>query len=294
MTSALLQKAYAYCVETARTHYENFPVASRLLPRGMREPVSVIYTFARNADDFADEGEFTPGERLQNLDHYSAELHKIERNEETDELLFIALKDVVHRYQLPLYLFHDLLQAFRTDVTKKHYQTFPELLDYCRLSANPVGRILLYLNSAVSANNISDKPTDQELAYSDAICTGLQLINFFQDIAQDYDENRRIYIPLEEMQRFSVTETDLAKKINNAHTQALMKFQLQRARSLYQQGKPLGHTLSGRFGLELRLIYAGGERVLHKLEQTTVDIYARPRLTRLDKLAMARDTLLKG
>ncbi len=289
MSNPLLAESYAHCLDIARNHYENFPVASRFLHKNLRAPISVVYAFARNADDFADEGELSPSQRLAYLDNYSSELQKIELNEASHEPVFIALKDVINRYHIPLLLFHDLLQAFRTDVSKKRYQTFSDLLDYCRLSANPVGRILLYIHQSQSASTIV---TDRNLVSSDAVCTGLQLINFFQDIAQDYTENRRIYLPLEDMQRFNVAESDLARKINDFNTQALMKFQLQRARTIYQQGKPLCRNLSGRFGFEIRMIYAAGDRVLHKLELHTADIYARPRLNYADKLAIIRHAIL--
>jgi phytoene/squalene synthetase len=309
MTNLLLQKAYSHCLEIAHNHYENFPVASRFLAKKIRTPVSVIYAFARNADDFADEGDLTTQQRLEYLDNYSRELGKIECNEQSSELVFIALKDVINRFQIPLVLFQNLLQAFKTDVIKTRYQTFTELLDYCRLSANPVGRILLYLHSADSQNASSQNTspqnassqnsdpqksvTEENLIYSDALCTALQLINFYQDIAQDFDENARIYIPVKEMQRFKVKENDFAHKNNNANTKLLMDFQLNRAKTLYIQGKPLSRALSGRFGFELRMIYAGGYRVLHKLENNTADIYARPRLNSTDKLAIIRDALFK-
>lgn len=309
MSHPLLEESYSHCLQITRNHYENFPVASRFLPKKLRAPISVIYAFARNADDFADEGDLTTTQRLEYLDQYSSELYRIEHNEDSNDLVFIALKDVIHRFQIPLALFHDLLQAFKIDVSKTRYQTFSELLDYCRLSANPVGRILLYLHSGVSQHNslqsnslqnislqkngLQKKVSEKNLLYSDAFCTGLQLINFYQDIAQDYDENRRIYIPVEELQSFNVTENDFANKNNNANTAALMDFQINRARKLYLQGKPLCRALSGRFGFEIRMIYSGGYSILNKLHDNTINIYTRPRLSRRDKLAIVRDALFK-
>jgi squalene synthase HpnC len=284
MHNNLLKQAYSHCQKMARSHYENFPVASRFLPKSVREPISVVYTFARNADDFADEGNLSMSQRISRLDNYVNELQKIERNEASNDLVFIALKDVIQQFTIPVSLFYDLLQAFKLDVTQSRYQTFAELLDYCRLSANPVGRILLYMHNSA---------TNKNLFYSDAICSGLQLINFYQDIAQDLDENGRVYIPVEDLQRFQVTATDFANKTNNNRTRSLMEFQLHRANQLYRQGKPLCRSISGRFGFEIRLIYAGGNTILHKLSHCTDNIYARPRLNRKDKWLIIRDALFK-
>ncbi len=272
-----LLEAYQFCMALAHSHYENFPVASRLLKKDLRYPVSAVYAFARSADDFADEGEHTKSERLALLHGFEEELDKIQAGLSSSQPIFIALNDVINRFQVPISLFYDLLKAFKQDVTKTRYKHFSEILEYCTLSANPVGRILLYLNHSADIDNLN---------YSDAICTGLQLINFYQDIAQDIDENDRLYLPVDEMKQLSVSVSDLRQKINNEHTRELLELHLQRARSIYVQGQPLCKNLSGRFAVEIGVIYHGGLSVLRKLEQNTDNIYLRPRLTRHDKFNM--------
>ncbi len=279
-----LEQAYQHCQSIAARHYENFPVASRLLPKKLRRPISVIYAFARNADDFADEGELSKARRHQKLDDYSAKLSAIENAQAVDDPVFIALADVIRRHALPPALFHDLLNAFKMDVDKSRFANIDELLSYCRYSANPVGRLLLHLNEAATPEN---------LRCSDAICSALQLINFYQDLQQDYHEQGRIYLPLDEMQQFGVSEDHLQQARSDAAMQALMTQQFQRARALLQQGAPLGQRLPGRFGLELRMIIHGGARVLDKLRQHHGDVFRRPRLGKTDMLAIMAKALLQ-
>ena len=258
-------------------HYENFPVASILLPRRLRRAVEVIYYFARQADDIADEGDLPDEERLAKLDEFRAELNRIANGETPQSPLFEALAEIVQKYQLPLQLLHDLLDAFSQDVIKKRYANYDELLDYCRRSANPVGRLLLHLYDAA---------TPQNLAYSDDICTSLQLINFWQDVQKDYDI-ARIYLPQDEMARFGVSETHIAAGRADQAWQALMQFQVQRTRVMMRHGTPLGSILSGRIGLEMRLIIAGGNRIVSKLEKVQYDMFRhRPLLRPLDWLIM--------
>ncbi len=258
-------------------HYENFPVASILLPRRLRRAVEVIYHFARQADDFADEGDLSNAERLSKLDGFRAELDRIAQNETPHTPLFRDLQAVIVQHQLPLQLFHDLLDAFAQDVVKKRYANFDEVLDYCRRSANPVGRILLHLYGEVSEVN---------LQYSDAICTALQLINFWQDVAKDWRINR-VYLPQDEMTRFGVSEMQIAEQRCDDRWRALMQFEVERARTLMLQGKPLGSILTGRIGLEMRLIIAGGLRILDKLEAADYDVFhKRPVLRPYDWVIM--------
>jgi len=278
-----INSAYEHCIAIVQNHYENFPVASHLLSKEVRRPVSAVYAFARSADDFADEGDWSTQQRLQYLEQYSAELKLIEHNPGSDRdfihisdnPIFTALADVIQKHRIPIHLFQDLLSAFKSDVTTTRYENFNDILSYCRNSANPVGRILLYLNNSANEDNLN---------HSDAICTALQLINFYQDIAQDIDENDRIYIPLEEMKQFNVTIDDFRNKVNNLQTQALMTKQIQRAQKLYQSGKPLCFNLSGRFAIEIRMIFAGGSLILDKLSRNASSIYQRPRLTGKDRV----------
>ena len=273
MNKETLQNAYAECLNMASSHYENFPVASRLLPKDLRKPIAVIYTFARRADDYADEGELTDDERINALNDFSSKLEQIEQGEFVDDSTFIALADVIQQHNLPLSLFHDLLTAFKMDVSKTRYTNFGEVMEYCRYSANPVGRLLLYLNNAASPQN---------LGMSDAICSALQLTNFLQDISQDIEENDRIYIPRDEMELFGVTENDIRNKITNQATRKLIEYQIRRTLKLMQAGAPLGKVLKGRMGLELRLTIMGGSRILYKLNQQFDNVFSRPRLSKWD------------
>ncbi|MDR9437552.1 MAG: squalene synthase HpnC [Thiohalophilus sp.] len=283
MTSNKLADAYAHCVAMARDHYENFPVASRLLPARIRPAVTVIYAFARSADDIADEGDLSREQRLARLDAYRCRLQQLLADGTPDDPIFIALQDVIARHHLPLEPFQRLLQAFHQDVEKTRYADFGELMDYCRCSANPIGELLLHLNDAATERNIG---------YSNAICTALQLINFLQDTNQDYRENNRIYLPQDEMQRFGVTEQHIANRTTDFAMQGLMRHQIERARRLLESGAPLGLILGGRFGFELRLIIAGGGRILKHLHENSRDAFARPRLTPRDKLAMVAQAAL--
>lgn len=249
-------------------HYENFPVASLLLPAPLRKPIEVIYRFARSADDFADEGDDPPEVRLRKLNDYRGQLAA-----PSDPLLRDVAK-IIREHGLPVELFADLLDAFSQDVTRKRYADFSELLDYCRRSANPVGRLLLHLFKRTS---------DSNLRASDAICTALQLINFWQDVDLDYAKDQRVYLPQDEMARFGVTERHLSQKICDDAWQALMGFQIERTRKLMLDGAPLGHALRGRIGLEIRATVQGGLRILEKVERAGCDVFRRrPKLGALD------------
>jgi phytoene synthase len=248
-------------------HYENFPVASLLLPAWAREPVAVIYRFARGADDVADEGDDPPDVRLEKLNGYRREL------EAPTQPLFRRIRQLIEQHGLPPALFHDLLDAFGQDVVKKRYATYAELLDYCRRSANPVGRLLLHLFKRTDESN---------LARSDAICSALQLINFWQDIELDFAKGR-IYLPLDEMARFGVAETHIAQKRCDESFKRLLAFQVDRTRQLMLSGAPLGRSLPGRIGLEIRATVAGGLRILEKIRAVDYDVFRRrPVLRALD------------
>ncbi len=263
--------------DAARQHYENFPVGSIALPKHLRRPVALIYHFARQADDFADEGNHTPQERLAMLNGFQSQLDLIKANKKSDSTFFTELANMIRQQQLPLQPFYDLLSAFSQDVTKARYANFDEVLDYCQRSANPVGTLLLHLYQ---------KATPENLAYSDNVCTALQLINFYQDIAIDFDANyhkKRIYLCQDEMKTFNVDETHIAKQQIDHHWQQLMLFNIDRAEKLLAAGKPLGHILAGRMGLEMRMIIGGGERIIYKLKKVKGDIFKqRPTLKAWD------------
>ena len=258
-------------------HYENFPVASILMPRRLRKPVTAIYHFARAADDIADEGDLPDEERLSQLDGFRAELARIAGNETPLTPLFQNLAAEIRQHMLPMQPFHDLLDAFSQDVMKKRYANYDELLDYCRRSANPVGTLLLHLYEEATPVNI---------AYSDAICTSLQLINFWQDVAKDYTIGR-IYLPLDELAQYGVSEAQIAQDITDDAWRRLMQFQVGRARAMMLSGAPLGSILTGRIGLEMRMIIAGGLRILDKLEAADYDMFnKRPVLRPFDWVIM--------
>jgi phytoene synthase len=249
-------------------HYENFPVASLLLPAPLREPVELIYRFARSADDFADEGDDAPEVRLQKLDDYRRQLAAPASD------LFLNLQKLIHEHELPVQLFADLLDAFSQDVTKKRYASYAEVLDYCRRSANPVGRLLLHLFKRTS---------ESDLRQSDAICSALQLINHWQDVDIDYTKDNRVYLPQDDMARFGVSERHLSQKLCDAAWQDLMKFQVERTRDLMLSGSGLGKALPGRIGLEIRATVQGGLRILEKIERAGYDVFRRrPQLRAFD------------
>jgi len=263
-------------------HYENFPVASILLPATLRRPIAAIYRFARAADDIADEGDAGDGERLEGLSAYRAQLARIERHEPPTDPAFDELAEVIGQWQLPLQLFTDLLDAFAQDVVKKRYADYAELLDYCRRSANPVGRLLLHLVGGTSAQN---------LERSDCICTALQLINFWQDIGVDWQKGR-VYLPQNELARFAVDEQQIADARWDSAWAALLAFQVDRSRRLMHQGAPLVWQLPGRMGWEIRFTVHGGLRILDKIDRARGDVFrARPLLGPADWLHIAGRTL---
>lgn len=272
-----LEAAYGHCLRIARNHYENFPVASLFLPRALRAPVAVIYAFARSGDDLADEGTLPPRERLAGLTALGADLDQALSGAAVQDPVPRAAAHVICRYGLPPGPFHDLLTAYRMDVEKRRYADFAELMGYCRYSANPVGRLMLHLTGDATPENLQD---------SDAICTALQLINFLQDMDQDYRENGRIYLPRDEMAHFGVGEAHIRSCITDQPMRALFAQQVKRARDMLASGAPLGSRLKGRMGFEVRMIAAGGLRVLDKLTDQRTGVFTRPRLTHGDRIGL--------
>lgn len=258
-------------------HYENFPVASFLLPKRLVPAVEAIYAFARSADDLADEGNAQPHERLAALTGYELALDAIERGQAHPDPMFERLRGVVHQYRLPLRPFRDLLSAFKQDVQTTRYPAYPLLLDYCSRSANPVGLLMLLLYGQAD---------ERAVAQSNAVCSALQLINFWQDVAIDIDKGR-IYIPLEDLERFGVTESQIARREADPAWRALMQFEVARARALMMEGAPLAKTLPGRIGWELRMVVQGGLRILELIEAADYDVFdRRPQLAGTDWLVI--------
>ena len=264
-------------MRVAVDHYENFPVASRLVPAHLRPAVVAIYRFARAADDLADEGDAPPDARLAALAGYGTALDAIERGETPAAPPFPELAAAVRRHRLPIPPLRDLLSAFSQDVITPRYARYGDLLGYCRRSADPVGRLLLALYRCESPANV---------AASDAVCTGLQLTNFWQDIASDWQRGR-VYVPQEDLARFGVTEAQLAGGIADARWRALLAFETARARALLDAGRPLVRALPLRLALELSAVIAGGRRILARIDAVGGDVFRqRPLLGPRDWVAV--------
>ena len=273
--------AYGFCQALASSHYENFPVASRLLPRKLRKHVAALYAFARIADDFSDEAEYE-GVRRERLEDWRAQLHD---RAHPRHPVFLALNHTMRELDLPVEPFDDLLSAFLQDTEKRRYATFEELLDYCRRSANPVGRIVLMIHGYRS----------QELfELSDHICTALQLANFWQDVSVDLKKDR-IYIPEEDFRQFGYSEADLRMGLVSEKFVGLLKFQVNRTRALFEQGRPLPNRLGFPLSWEIRLTWLGGREVLRKIKNQGFDtVSARPALSKWDWLPLIARSLLRS
>ena len=263
-------------------HYENFPVASLLLPARLRTPIELIYRFARGADDIADEGDASSAERLAGLADFRRQLRRVAEggaaSAQPEGAMFDALGDVIARYRLPLQLFEDLLDAFSQDVVQTRYADFPELLDYCRRSANPVGRLLLALYGVAAP---------EALAQSDSICSSLQLINFWQDVAIDRDKGR-VYLPQDSLARFGFARDEEPPSVCDHRFRELLRFEVGRTRAMMQAGAPLTAALPGRIGWELSLVVQGGLRILDKIELAGYDVFLRrPVLGKFDWALLA-------
>jgi hydroxysqualene synthase len=270
-----LESAYQQCQKLASSHYENFPVASLLLSKESRPHVAALYAFARTADDFADEEAFE-GKRLTELNRWEKELKLATKGKKAPAVLQ-AFANTLKTFQIPLSLPLNLLKAYRMDLTIKRYSSWKNLLFYCRHSANPVGRMVLYISG------IQDEKFHE---YSDFICSGLQLINFWQDTAIDLKRNR-IYYPRQELRKVGVTEKELLSLKDSPQVRQLVKNALKYTESYYQQGSPLLRSVSGRLRLELKATYWGGQGILNKIKNMDYDvIHYRPFWSRGDKLSL--------
>jgi squalene synthase HpnC len=261
-----LASAYAHCTRLAREHYENFPVASLLLPAPMRPHIAAIYAFARRADDFADEPGPAPAERLALLKDWHRRLHDPRPTGTTgDDLIFTALHHTIAARELPVGLFDDLLSAFMQDVGTTRYRTWDEVMDYCRRSADPVGRLVLrvagYRSPALDAA-------------SDAVCSALQLANFWQDFGRDWSHGR-LYVPLEERDRHGARDQDLDAGRMTPEWKRAIEAAVARTRELFRRGRPVCDGTRGRLRWELRLTWLGGTRILEKIEANGFDVLGR-------------------
>lgn len=273
--------AYAACLQLARTHYENFPVASRLLPRAARPHIAAIYAFARIADDFADEGTRPPGERLALLDGWQRRLDaaaggQVEAGGEAlHDAVFVALRETIGVLgrEAAVPPLADLLSAFRQDVVTTRYATWSDLLEYCRRSANPVGRLVLL---------VSGHRDPASAPLSDAVCTALQLTNFWQDLAIDWSRGR-LYVPLDLVAPSRAQTDDLDRRVWTSEWRAALREAGARTRALFDAGRPVADHVRGRLRYELRATWLGGVRILDRLAEADYDVFTRrPALSRRD------------
>jgi squalene synthase HpnC len=267
--------AQEYCRRLARSHYENFSVATWFLPHHLRQHFFNVYAYCRISDDLGDEvGDRDASLRL--LDQWEAELDACYAARARHPV-FVALAETVHSFAIPKQLFADLLKAFRQDQAVTRYETFDDLLAYCRYSANPVGRLVLYICSCRDAERQS---------LSDFICTALQLANFWQDVSLDYDKGR-IYLPLEEMRRYGVSEQDIAASQNTPAFCRMMGFQVERARAWFRKGEPLAQKVNGDLAVDIELFSRGGQEVLNAIERQGYAVLGnRPAISKPRKLAL--------
>lgn len=270
-----LDEAFAHCRQRVRAHSENFPVGL-FVPKARRRYVWALYAFARAADDFADEPRYA-GTRVQKLDEWEARLHACYEGRAEDPI-FLALGETARRLEIPKPLLLDLLSAFRQDVVKSRYETWDELLDYCRRSADPVGRLVL---------KIFEQHDPALPPWSDAICTALQLANHWQDLALDLKKDR-LYVPRELLARFGVREWDLNAGRVDAPFKELMRELVERTRALFARGRPLCDRVGRELRFEMRLTWLGGARILDGLEAVGYDMFRRrPRHGVRAKLGLA-------
>jgi squalene synthase HpnC len=278
-----LQDAYAYCERLARSHYENFSVATWFLPKSLRQHFYNVYSYCRISDDLGDETGDTSAS-LQLLDEWEQELEACYQGSPRHPV-FVALAATVRQFNIPKQTFADLLTAFRQDQRVTRYQTYDDLLRYCRYSANPVGHLVLYLGGYRD---------DERQRLSDFTCTALQLANFWQDVSPDYEKGR-IYLPLEDLRNHGVGESDIAHKNNSAQFIEMMRFEVQRAREWFERGLPLVDQVSRDLAIDIELFSRGGQEILNAIERQNYAVLGnRPAISKARKLALvARAALHK-
>jgi squalene synthase HpnC len=274
-TAPALEDARRYCERLAKTHYENFSVATWFLPRRLRQHFYNVYAYCRISDDLGDEvGD--PQQSLELLDQWEAELNAC-YDGSPKHPVFVALAETVKQCGIPKHEFSDLLIAFRQDQTVTRFETFDDILAYCRYSANPVGHLVLYLCGYGDAER-------QQL--SDYTCTALQLANFWQDIFVDYGKGR-IYLPLEDLRRFGVTGDDIAQRRATPQFIAMLKFEVERARDWFARGFPLVKKVNRELAIDLELFSRGGQEILNAIERQGFDVLrARPEILKSRKLLL--------
>ncbi len=268
-------EAQQYCRRLARSHYENFSVASWFLPKRLRQHFFNVYAYCRISDDLGDEvGD--PAASLRLLDQWEAELNACYSGNPRHPV-FVALAETVRTFDIPKQPFADLLTAFRRDQTVTRYQTFEDLLGYCHYSANPVGHLVLYL---------CGYRDEERQSLSDFTCTALQLANFWQDVSADYAKGR-IYLPLEDLRHYGVTEQDIAAERNTAAFCEMMHFEVERAREWFERGLPLVKKVDRELAVDLDLFSRGGQEILDAIENQGFNVLGnRPSISKARKLAL--------
>jgi squalene synthase HpnC len=274
-TAPSLEEARAYCERLAKSHYENFSVATWFLPRRLRQHFYNVYAYCRISDDLGDEVG-NPQQSLELLDQWEGQLNSCYAGSPRHPV-FVALKETVEQFGIPKYEFSDLLVAFRQDQTVSRFETFDDVLGYCRYSANPVGHLVLYLCGY-------DDPGCRQ--FSDYTCTALQLANFWQDVFVDYGKGR-IYLPLEDLRRFGVTGDDIAQRRATQQFVAMMKFEVERAREWFERGLPLVKMVNRELAVDLELFSRGGQEILNAIERQGFDVLnSRPVISKPRKLML--------
>lgn len=270
-----LAEAQRYCERLARSHYENFSVASWFLPQRLQQHFFNVYAYCRISDDLGDEiGDAQQSLRL--LDEWQAELEQCYRGGPRHPV-FVALRETVRQLDIPQQPFADLLVAFRQDQTVTRFPTFDDILHYCRYSANPVGRLVLY---------VCGYRDEKRQLLSDATCTALQLANFWQDVTVDYEKGR-IYLPLEDLKRFGVSEENIAQRRSTPQFLEIMRFEVARAREWFERGLPLAKTLDPELAIDIELFTRGGQEILNAIERQGYDVLRRrPVISKARKLQM--------
>jgi squalene synthase HpnC len=270
-----LEEAQAYCQRLARSHYENFPVATWFLPKRLRPHFHGVYAYCRISDDLGDEAG-NAEQALRLLDEWESELDACYAGTARHPV-FVALAETVRQCDIPKQTFADLLRAFRQDQTVQRYENFADLLGYCRYSANPVGHLVLYL---------CGYRDQQRQQLSDFTCTALQLANFWQDVAVDWGKGR-LYLPLEDLRRFGVTEAQIQNRQSTPEFVRLMQYQVERARAWFRRGLPLAGTLDRELAIDIELFSRGGQEILNAIERQGYDVLRqRPVLSKGRKLAL--------
>ncbi|HKB84530.1 MAG TPA: squalene synthase HpnC [Ignavibacteriaceae bacterium] len=262
---------YDNALKFAREHYENFPVVSFLIRRDLQKHVAIIYWFARTADDIADEGNLAAGDRMARLNGFESSFRRLLQGKYDsgyDEALHLTLE----KKKLNPEHFINLLKAFKQDVIKKEYADYKQLLDYCKISANPVGRLILELHSIRE---------EEAFRYSDNICTALQITNFLQDVNIDFQKGR-IYLPQNELAKFGISKIMFEEKEINLKFKQLIEFNINRTQLLFDEGRKLLKFLQGRLKYEIKWTILGGEAILQKIRNNDFNVFIRPELTKKD------------